>query len=165
MTTQVTDAPDSSPRRPLMSRLFLSVVITAVLAGGGGLAAGRATAVESANEDCAATLTAEKKAEHEAYRLGHEEHRFGHDDGSDPDEWVLSVRTHAYLITQNRTVSLLKKVRNPRPRSMGTSTTKRADVDTGSDSRLRAGWRGGHWRRRKSAKPDEEHQRTSDIHS
>ncbi|WP_433450471.1 hypothetical protein ACQPXS_18670 [Streptomyces sp. CA-142005] len=77
------------------------MVITAVLAGGGGLAAGRATAVESGNEDCAATLTAEKKAEHEAYRIGHEEHRFGHDDGSDPDEWVLSVRTHAYLITQN----------------------------------------------------------------
>ncbi|MGN9760729.1 hypothetical protein [Streptomyces sp. SD31] len=50
--------------------------------------------MEPENEDCAATRTVEKKAEHEA-------DRFGHDDLSKADEWVLSIRTHAYVITQN----------------------------------------------------------------
>ncbi|MDI9832231.1 hypothetical protein [Streptomyces sp. KAU_LT] len=93
MTSSITDAPDSSPRRPLTPRLFLGVVITAVLVGG-GFAAGHATALGSENEDCAATRTVEKKTEREADRLGR-------DDLRDPDGWVLSVRTHAYVITQN----------------------------------------------------------------
>ncbi|MEU8749786.1 hypothetical protein [Streptomyces chartreusis] len=94
MTTSIPDAPDSSPGRPLMSGLLLSLVITAVLAGAGGFAAGRATAVESESDDCTATRIVEKKAGREADRLGR-------DDVRDPDGWVLSVRTHAYVITQN----------------------------------------------------------------
>ncbi|WP_406394401.1 hypothetical protein [Streptomyces sp. NBC_00887] len=82
-----------------MSRLLLGVVIVAVLAGGGGFAAGRATAADSGEadpgkEDCAAVRTVEKEAELEVDRLGLDEEL-------DSDDFVLSVRTHAYVITQN----------------------------------------------------------------
>ncbi|MFD7392812.1 hypothetical protein ACFV46_30520 [Streptomyces sp. NPDC059852] len=105
MTSPVTDAPDSSPRRALRSKLFLGVTITAILAGGGGFAAGHAAAGRSTTEDCAAARTVESRTERKADRLGHEKLSFGQqvDLRRHRDEWVASVRTHAYVITQNPT--------------------------------------------------------------
>ncbi|MFH8487445.1 hypothetical protein [Streptomyces longisporoflavus] len=95
MDNTAAQTPGSATRRGLNIWMILCLVLAAVVLGVGGFLAGRAGATsgdDTGGEDCSKLLRVAERLRGEIQRL---------ETAEDQDDWLLGVRTRAYLITQN----------------------------------------------------------------
>ncbi|MEU6761676.1 hypothetical protein ABZ916_04055 [Streptomyces sp. NPDC046853] len=96
MDDSTAQTPEPAARRGPNLWMVLCLVLAAVVLGLGGFLTGRAAATsddDKGGEDCPKLLRAAEKMRGEILRLEVAEDQNG--------DWVLAVRTRAYLITQN----------------------------------------------------------------
>ncbi|MGW6057631.1 hypothetical protein [Streptomyces sp. NPDC055189] len=97
MENSTAQTPDSTARRGPNIWMVLCLVLASVVLGLGGFLTGRTAATggdETVGEDCTKLEKLAEKMRGDILRIQTEEY-------SDQDDWLLTVRTRAYLIKQN----------------------------------------------------------------